>query len=658
MKLPDIYYSAKAAFKKGSSKPATGDKQIAITDVRDKWFNYPSNNLTPTTLNSYLQEADTGYIWQAMELYQEIEKKDLQIQSCMQIRKLAIVGKEWEIKPASDDKTHMLHKEYIEETFDLIPNFDIYLLSLTEAIGLGFAVNEVMWDVINGKVRVVEMIEVNQMNFSFYDNVKVLTVPRLLTDNNQYDGIELEDKKFVYHRHIPKGRHISRTGLLRTLSWFYLFKNYNIKDWAVFNELYGMPIRVGKYGKGAGETEKEALKDALSDIGSDAAAVISEDTLIEFVESKVKGTTNTYKSLADYVDASIAKSVLGQTASTEGTPGKLGNEKLRGQVRQDILEFDCKRIESTNNDQLIKWIIDYQFGIQEKYPKLKILCETKEDLDKRAARDEKVKRTAPRLVIPDSYYYDTYGYPEPDEKEIKKQEEEKKAAEEAQKLEEGKKKVFTDNFALKGEIELIPTQLEEDIKSLNKTIAELSQKLSKKEMAAIMARIGEKITAFEGELKQKVIKKVKKDIKSLLTTDKKEKEVLTSLTKFFGKKEFQAEGLRQMEPAARARLYTRNELKNVYQDTYHETVKQAFPGEELYAFASGPNDARTADDTTAVEMLTNPSLGGVPMPYPDVYLDDPTVIASKRPNDRNSDIIQPLFMFDPDTQKRIKELYG
>ena len=75
VKISDIYYSAKATAGKVISG-GFGGKPKAITNIRDKWFTYPANNLTPTSLNAILQEADTGYVWQAMELFQEIEKKE------------------------------------------------------------------------------------------------------------------------------------------------------------------------------------------------------------------------------------------------------------------------------------------------------------------------------------------------------------------------------------------------------------------------------------------------------------------------------------------------------------------------------------------------------------------------------------------------------
>ena len=67
---------------------------------------------------------------------------------------------------------------------------------------------------------------------------------------------------------------------MRIVSWMYLFKNYTVKDWVSFCEVYGMPLRIGKYDPGASEADKQELLDAIVRIGSDAAGIIPETTMI------------------------------------------------------------------------------------------------------------------------------------------------------------------------------------------------------------------------------------------------------------------------------------------------------------------------------------------------------------------------------------------
>ena len=78
------------------------------------------------------------------------------------------------------------------------------------------------------------------------------------------------------------------------LSWMYLFKNYDLKDWVSFCEVFGMPLRLGKYSPSASEDDKLALMRALVQIGTDAAGIIPEGTEIEFKESTKTSSINVY----------------------------------------------------------------------------------------------------------------------------------------------------------------------------------------------------------------------------------------------------------------------------------------------------------------------------------------------------------------------------
>jgi len=96
--------------------------------------------------------------------------------------------------------------------------------------------------------------------------------------------------KFIVHFAKAKAGLPVRGGLARAAGWSYLFKNYVLKDWVTFTEVFGQPLRVGKYHPGASEKDKQALLQAVSNIGTDAAAIIPESMLIEFTEAHQTGS--------------------------------------------------------------------------------------------------------------------------------------------------------------------------------------------------------------------------------------------------------------------------------------------------------------------------------------------------------------------------------
>jgi phage gp29-like protein len=58
----------------------------------------------------------------------------------------------------------------------------------------------------------------------------------------------------------------------------------------IFNELFAVPMLVGKYKPKPVWQKKKCFKNAVFNLGVDAAAVISDNTLIEILETKLAAT--------------------------------------------------------------------------------------------------------------------------------------------------------------------------------------------------------------------------------------------------------------------------------------------------------------------------------------------------------------------------------
>ena len=116
-------------------------------------------------------------------------------------------------------------------------------------------------------------------------------------------------------------------------TWMYLFKNYNVKDWISFAEIFGLPLRLGKYQPGASEDDKRALMQALVQLGSDAAGIIPDGSSIQFVNTEKTSSTDLYDRLARYCDEQISKAILGQTLTSDAGNGSYAQSKTHNEVR-------------------------------------------------------------------------------------------------------------------------------------------------------------------------------------------------------------------------------------------------------------------------------------------------------------------------------------
>jgi phage gp29-like protein len=196
------------------------------------------------------------------------------------------------------------------------------------------------------------------------------------------DAEPLAPFKFIVHIARAKSGVPIRGGIARAAGWAYLFKNYILKDWVTFAEVFGQPVRIGRYHPGATEQDKRALLRAVANVGTDAAAIIPETMMIELVEARRGGSPELYQRFCEYMDAQISKAVLGQTLTTElpRGGGSRAAAEVHERVRMDIKAADARRLQETITRDLVKPIVDLNLGARKRYPRFVVRVPREEDL--------------------------------------------------------------------------------------------------------------------------------------------------------------------------------------------------------------------------------------------------------------------------------------
>lgn len=347
-----------------------------IGGVRSVVSGYPGDGLTPTRLASILRDADQGNPLRYFELAEQIEERDLHYAGVLGTRKRSVAQIGVSVEAASDDKAHVDQAEMIrawlkrdelqEELFDIL-----------DSVGKGASMTEIMWDTSEGDWE-PGRLEWRDPRWFRFDRVDGRT-PTVITPGGDEP---LPPFKFITAEIRAKSGLPVRSGLARLAAWAWMFKAYTLRDWAIFTQTYGQPVRVGKYGAGATEDDKETLFRAVANIAGDCAAIIPASMEIEFIESKNVGSGgDLYEKRADWWDRQVSKGVLGQTATTDAEVGGLGSGREHRQVQEDIERADARALAAILNRDLIRPWIDLQFGPQETYPRLKIERPEHEDLE-------------------------------------------------------------------------------------------------------------------------------------------------------------------------------------------------------------------------------------------------------------------------------------
>jgi phage gp29-like protein len=328
-----------------------------------------------------------GDVARQAELFEEMEEKDTHLFSELQTRKNAVHGLDYEIASYSASAEDKRIRDFVAECISGMGSFDGAMLDLLDAIGKGYSLAELVWVVDGGRAVIDRISWIHAKKALFYERgaanmwAQSYEVPRILTEAEPFNGEVMPPFKLVYHRYKARSGYDTRAGILRVCAWMYLFKNYGIKDWVAFAEVFGVPLRLGKYDSGASKEDKDALRAAIYSLGADAAGIISKNTEIEFVEAiKNAGTNNIFEALANFCDKQMSKAILGQTATTEGTPGKLGNEDAQDRVRHDLIKADAESLSGAVRMQIVRPLVGYNFGWDKSLPWFTMLYERPEDL--------------------------------------------------------------------------------------------------------------------------------------------------------------------------------------------------------------------------------------------------------------------------------------
>ncbi|TBV12765.1 DUF935 domain-containing protein [Stutzerimonas kirkiae] len=347
-----------------------------VVGVRTIWHNSVASGLTPGRLASVLQAAVDGSAEDYLTLAEEMEERDLHYASVLSTRKLGLAGLAVRIEAASDAAEDVRRADVLREVVDA-PEFGELQSDLTDALGKGYAVAEIMWD-RSGHTWVPDRFEPRDQRFFRFDRETGREL-RLIDEADLVDGLPLAPYKFIVHYPRIRAGLPIRGGLARLAAVGYMCKAWTWKDWMAFADIYGIPMRVGRYGTAASADDIDTLMSAVANLGSDAAAVIPDSMRIDFQNAvNVAGAGDFFKGLAEWWDKQISKGVLGQTMTADDG-SSMAQARVHDGIRLDLLEADAKALSNTLNRSFIRPFCDLNFGSGQAYPKLVVVVPQPED---------------------------------------------------------------------------------------------------------------------------------------------------------------------------------------------------------------------------------------------------------------------------------------
>lgn len=366
-----------------------------------------SRGLDPAGLAAILRQAEGGDLTRQMELFEEIEEKDAYLAALLQTRKQAVLALDYEVLPADDSAEA---QRIADQVAQLLGHIDLerLLLDLLDAIAKGVSVVAMRWEYHrDSRMQLpAEFTWVHPRNLSYDADTGALML-------RTGEGLEpIPYGAALVHRYQAKSGSPNRAGLLRSLAWLYLFKNYAVKDWVTFLEMYGQPLVLGKYDPTASKDELAALKEAVAALGPEGRGVISKATEIEFKEAQRFGSAEAYSRFIELMEREMAVAVTGSPLSSfDGAGGSNAMALTLDKISQRLTRADAKAVYATLRRDLVVPFCHYNFERADLAPRLEPILREPDDL--RSAAETIKTLVEAGTPIPTWYVHERFQIPAP-----------------------------------------------------------------------------------------------------------------------------------------------------------------------------------------------------------------------------------------------------
>lgn len=387
-------------------------------------------NLTPEGVSNILRLADTGEVWQLVDLGNESRRKDTHMQSVLATRELAIAALPIKvIEPEEPSAQELEAVDLCKRTIDAPGGIDDQVgfaplvAHMQRGVYFGYSVGETDWQIERGRLVPRGWWQVPHRLFAF-DHVdgrlkwSPLTVRGLR--QGYTDLLREFPARFVQHQPRTNGDVAAREGLIHVLTWAALFRNWTLRDWLMLAELSWKPWRVATHENHDKEIV-DTLKAAIRSLTTSGGAVLPAGAKIEVFwpggTSSPAGRGN-HGELFDVLGKGMSKAVLGhELAIDSASRGTKEQGQGANWVRQDIKEWDALSVAATLRRDLFTPLVRLNFGENVRVPV--VVPVASEEIDRLAFAEAIGELKKAGLRIPARWVRGEFGMPEPgDDEEV------------------------------------------------------------------------------------------------------------------------------------------------------------------------------------------------------------------------------------------------
>ena len=361
-----------AKFKKVDPPPNfTGETATTVDDIYRHW------NLKH--YNPDLLAARHG----GLAIYKQMRGDD-QVKACLQLKKAAVITPGWEVE--GDNVEHADFIKYCIEQME--GTMEAFVSSMLSAFDYGFSVHEKIFNYIdkgkfNGKIGIKQLKAKSPTRITFdfddYGNLKRDGIVQTQADGKE---TRLPVDKMILYSYQREYDNFYGESDLKAVYRLWFVKTNVLKYWAVYLERFSIPIVNGKLTTGKiTDTQREDFKTLVSNIQAGMSVVTPSDMILTLLESS-RVDRGVFDQAIDALNVGIARGILIPQLIglvPQAGVGSYGKSETDLKVFDWVLGSIGKQIQDIINDQLVRQLIDINYGEQVAYPKFQIKPLKQED---------------------------------------------------------------------------------------------------------------------------------------------------------------------------------------------------------------------------------------------------------------------------------------
>lgn len=287
---------------------------------------HPAFGVSIETIVSCLRSAENGQPVRQFDLFDGILENDGHLRGLLEHRIQTVAGRKWTIKPGGSDAGSQRAAADLEAQLRGVLAFRGFLEHHLMAPHYGMSGSSIRWDLVRGKVMPTWFLDHAHRRFlaprNDPDRVNEI---EFIDSVAPWTQIPLEPGRWAITR--ARGRNTWAAGTMRTNVFFGAFKRWGGRDWQLFADKFGLPLSIGYYEQGADEVARNALQDALANIGEDGYAVLSDLTEVVVKEAVRSGdASSVWPAIISWCNAEMSKLMAGGTLNQDS--GQAGSYAL------------------------------------------------------------------------------------------------------------------------------------------------------------------------------------------------------------------------------------------------------------------------------------------------------------------------------------------